>query len=235
MDKKVGIIGAMDVELAALKAKLGGKTELKSGMWAFTEGILNGVDVVLVKSGVGKVNAALCTQRLIFETGVTHIINTGVGGALQKDLNVFDFVVSESAVYHDMDATGFGYKPTVIPQMSTSEFKADADMIKATKDAFAAGKEFADHKLVSGRIATGDQFIRSADVKKHIQSICSPVCVEMEGAGVAHACFLNDTPFVIIRCMSDVADESVKTTYSYNEETAAHLSADLVCAMVGRF
>ena len=234
MSKKVGIIGAMSVELELLKSKLGeNPTVTKAGGMTFTEGKINGISVVLVQSGVGKVNAALCAQRLILKFGCTHIINTGIAGAMASGLKVLDFVASTDAVYHDMDATGFGYKKTEIPQMKCSDFPADGKMLEAARSAF---KEFpAEHKLVFGRIATGDQFISDKEKKSAIQETCSPACVEMEGAAVAHACWINEIPFVIIRCMSDMADDDGESIYSFNENEAASLSGSLVLSMLGRF
>lgn len=234
MSKKVGIIGAMSVELELLKSKLGENPAVtKAGGMTFTEGKINGISVVLVQSGVGKVNAALCAQRLILKFGCTHIINTGIAGAMASGLKVLDFVASTDAVYHDMDATGFGYKKTEIPQMKCSDFPADGKMLEAARSAF---KEFpAEHKLVFGRIATGDQFISDKEKKSAIQETCSPACVEMEGAAVAHACWINEIPFVIIRCMSDMADDDGESIYNFNENEAASLSGSLVLSMLGRF
>ena len=234
MSKKVGIIGAMSVELKLLKSKLEENPAVtKAGGMTFTEGKINGISVVLVQSGVGKVNAALCAQRLILKFGCTHIINTGIAGAMAYGLKVLDFVASTDAVYHDMDATGFGYKKTEIPQMKCSDFPADGKMLEAARSAF---KEFpAEHKLVFGRIATGDQFISDKEKKSAIQETCSPACVEMEGAAVAHACWINEIPFVIIRCMSDMADDDGESIYSFNENEAASLSGSLVLSMLGRF
>lgn len=234
MSKKVGIIGAMSVELELLKSKLGENPAVtKAGGMTFTEGKINGISVVLVQSGVGKVNAALCAQRLILKFGCTHIINTGIAGAMASGLKVLDFVASTDAVYHDMDATGFGYKKTEIPQMKCSDFPADGKILEAARSAF---KEFpAEHKLVFGRIATGDQFISDKEKKSAIQETCSPACVEMEGAAVAHACWINEIPFVIIRCMSDMADDDGESIYSFNENEAASLSGSLVLSMLGRF
>ena len=234
MSKKVGIIGAMSVELELLKSKLEENPAVtKAGGMTFTEGKINGISVVLVQSGVGKVNSALCAQRLILKFGCTHIINTGIAGAMASGLKVLDFVASTDAVYHDMDATGFGYKKTEIPQMKCSDFPADGKMLEAARSAF---KEFpAEHKLVFGRIATGDQFISDKEKKSAIQETCSPACVEMEGAAVAHACWINEIPFVIIRCMSDMADDDGESIYSFNENEAASLSGSLVLSMLGRF
>jgi len=228
----------MDIETAALRAKMtgaggtGSAREIVSGNLKFYEGELEGISAVVVKSGVGKVNAALCAQRLVLEFGVTHIINTGIAGAMAHGLGIFDIVVSTDAVYHDMDATGFGYKPTQIPQMEIYQFPADKAMITAAEKAFNATAAGKIHKLVKGRIASGDQFISSNAVKLHIREICSPACVEMEGAAIAHACWLNKVPFVIIRCMSDMAEDGEGTTYSFNEKDCAEESAALVFEMM---
>ena len=234
--KKFGIIGAMDIEIAILKKEMesnGSLKQITKGRFNFFEGKIAGKDVIVVKSGVGKVNAALCAQRLILKFGCTHIINTGIAGAMASGLKVLDFVASTDAVYHDMDATGFGYKKTEIPQMKCSDFPADGKMLEVARSAF---KEFpAEHKLVFGRIATGDQFISDKEKKSAIQETCSPACVEMEGAAVAHACWINEIPFVIIRCMSDMADDDGESIYSFNENEAASLSGSLVLSMLGRF
>ncbi len=233
--KKVGIIGAMDIEVKMLREDLSGTREVCSGGLVFVEGTLNGVSVVIVKSGIGKVNAALCTQLLVLKFGVTHVINTGIAGAMASGLKVLDFVVSEDALYHDFDTTGFGYKPTVIPQMDCSDFRADEAMVKAARTAFGSQKDAEGHALIVGRIASGDQFISSKEQKDRIRSVCNPACVEMEGTAIAHACYINKIPFVIIRCMSDMADDNGENTYNFNEETAAGLSAGLVKNMLPLF
>ena len=234
-EKKIGIIGAMEVEVQALRSLMSGAQERAAGGLAFTEGSLDGVQVVIVRSGVGKVNAALCAQRLILQFGVTHIINTGIAGALASGLKVLDFVASTDALYHDMNAVGFGYKMTEIPQMDCSDFPADTAMLEAAEKAFASLPEAEGHKLIKGRIATGDQFISDKALKQQIKADCNPACVEMEGTAIAHACYLNKVPFVIIRCMSDMADDIGENTYSFNEKTAANLSASLVRKMLGSF
>lgn len=241
MQKKVGIIGAMDVEVKTLKSELlplPGESSVRTtlaGGCEFYEGLLDGVAVVVVKSGVGKVNAALCAQRLAIQFGVTHVINTGIAGAMASGLKVLDFVASTDALYHDMDATGFGYKACEVPQMKCSDFPADKKMLDAATIAFASLKEAKGHELIAGRIATGDQFISDKEIKNHIRETCNPACVEMEGAAIAHACYLNSIPFVIIRCMSDMADDMQENAYSFNEGTAAELSAALVRNMIPLF
>lgn len=236
---KIGIIGAMEVEVSYLKnlmSENGKQTKVyEIGGLSYFEGELEGKQVVVVKSGVGKVNAALCAQTLIYKFSVTNIINTGIAGAMASGLGVLDFVVSSDAVYHDMDATGFGYKPTEIPQMKNSCFIADKKMVKAVLDVFNKIPESDGHKIIEGRIASGDQFISDKNTKNHIKEICNPACVEMEGAAIAHACFLNKVPFIILRCMSDMADDGHESVYSFNEETAAKLSANLVVSAIKEF
>ena len=229
MDKKVGIIAAMEVEKSKLSVFLKEiKPPVKIAGMEFTEGKIEGTPVVLVKSGVGKVNAALCTQILCSCFSVDFIINSGVAGAMAEGLGIFDLVVSRDTVYHDMNATDFGYKVTEIPQMECSDFVADKKLVQAVKDAFAKDNFFASHKLVEGRIASGDQFVSKPEQKQHIKEICNPACVEMEGAAIAHAAYLNSTPFVIIRCMSDMAEEGGDSPEPFNEEKAADMSARLV-------
>lgn len=232
---KIGIIGAMDVEINIFceeMEKNGSLKKTECGNLVFNEGNLCGKNVVVVKSGIGKVNAALCAQRLILQFGVEKIINTGIAGAIQENLHIHDMVVSTDAVYHDMDATAFGYEPTEIPQMHTSAFDADEKMIAAVEKAFAQSESAKKYKLIRGRIASGDQFISYAEQKEHIEEICSPACVEMEGAAIAHACFLNQVPFVILRCISDNADDSYEVTYSFNERIASEECASVVLKML---
>ena len=158
--KKIGIIGAMEVEVNFLRNLMGDSVKkTEAGSIVFEEGKIHGVDVVLSRSGVGKVNAALCAQRLALQFGCTNIINTGIAGAMAHGLGVMDFVVSTDAVYHDVDATGFGYKLGKVPQMSVFSFEADKKMIEAAKKAFADSELSKGHKMIEGRIATGDQFI----------------------------------------------------------------------------
>ncbi len=234
--KKIGIIGAMETEIDFLRGLMGNEIKkTEAGSIVFNEGKIHGTDVVVVRSGVGKVNAALCAQRLTFQFGCSNIINTGVAGAMAQGLGVMDFVVSTDAVYHDMDATGFGYAKGQVPQMQVFSFEADRKMIEAAKKAFASmeaerGKE--PHKMLEGRIATGDQFISDKNVKERINTDFSPACVEMEGAAIAHACYLNNIPFVVLRCMSDNADNLRRSEYDFNEGAAAEMSARVVEKMI---
>lgn len=187
--------------------------------------------VVLVKSWIWKVNAALTAQRLISEFNVELIINTWIAWAMQNGLDVLDFVVSKDAIYHDFDATGFGYKVTEIPQMEISCFPWNSERNEKVIKCFEWYKNsafFSGHKIIEWRIATWDQFIADKKTKEHIIEICNPACVEMEWTAIAHVCRCNKIPFVIIRCMSDSADDNWTQHYQFNDKIAAEMSATLV-------
>ena len=236
--KKIGIIGAMEVEVQTFASSMIGADgtgvvkSIKSAHLSFYDGMLSGVRAVVVKSGVGKVNAALCAARLISEFGVTHIVNTGIAGAAASSLGVFDVVVSTDAMYHDVDATLFGYKPCEIPQMDAYCFPADKNLISAAEKAFAKTDAAKKYRLLKGRVASGDQFIANGEKKRRIKSLCDPACIEMEGAAIAHTCYLSDVPFVIIRAMSDTADENGGEAIAFNEKAAAEESAAIVIEMM---
>ena len=188
-------------------------------------------EVVLVRSWIWKVNAALTAQRLISEFWVELIINTWIAGAMESGLNVLDFVVSKDAVYHDFDVTGFGYKITEIPRMETSCFPWNTERNEKIKKCFEENQNselFQGHKLIEWRIASWDQFISDKSTKQHIIEICNPACVEMEWTAIAHVCRCNKIPFVILRCMSDSADEIWAQNYKFNDKIAAKMSATLV-------
>lgn len=229
--EKYGIIGAMESEIKELEVVLQNKETVEYAGLVFFCGFFGGKNVVIVKSGIGKVNAALCAQALILKFNVTRIINTGIAGALRSGLRVFDFVISSAAVYHDFDTTAFGYKMGQVPGMA-EQFPADEALGNLALEAFEKTEFAKEHKAVKGVIASGDQFISDSKQKKTIQANFDPACVEMEGAAIAHACYLNKIPFVIVRCMSDMADESVEQTYSFNEDVCATASACLVSKML---
>ena len=207
----IGIIGAMEEEVNALKRKIEIK-EIKSiaGM-SFLEGTLEGKEVVVVKCGIGKVNAAVCTQILIDKFEVSAIINTGVAGGLYPKINIGDIVISSDTVQHDVDAVVFGYEKGAIPRMDTTFFEADQKLVEIAKK--AAEKVKGDHDVYVARIASGDQFISSMTVKEDIYSTFTAYCAEMEGAAIAHTCYLNKVPFVIIRAISDKADQNADENF----------------------
>lgn len=227
MSEIIGIIGAMESEVNALQKALSSVEKTEYCNLTFYKGELYGKNLVVVKSGIGKVNAALCSQILILKFGVTRVINTGIAGATGASLGIFDFVVSTKAVYHDFDTTAFGYKLGQVPGLP-EQFTADEKMADCLVSAFNQTEFSKEHKIVKGLIASGDQFISAGEKKDFIKSNFAPLCVEMEGCAIAHACSVNKVPFVIIRCMSDMADDTVKSTYSFNEDVCANMSAELV-------
>ena len=223
---KIGIIGAMELEVAELKSKMNTSNIVKKAGMEFYEGTLNGANVVIVRSGIGKVNAALCVQILVDIFNVTHVINTGVAGSLNAKLDIGDILISKDALHHDMDTTIFGYQLGEVPQMGTREFPADERMLQLA--VASCEKVNPDIHVMTGRVVSGDQFISSKEVKEHLIANFQGDCAEMEGASIAHGAYLNEIPFVIIRAISDKADDSAEMDYPTFEKAAAIHSAKLV-------
>lgn len=227
---KIGIIGAMELEVEELKAAMTVSEIVKKAGMDFYEGTLSGVSAVVVRSGIGKVNAALCTQILVDLFHVTHIINTGVAGSLNPKLDIGDILISRDALHHDMDVTIFGYKPGEVPQLGLREFPADEELAKLAKE--ACEKVNPDIHAILGRVVSGDQFISGSEIKERLIREYQGDCAEMEGASIAHGAYLNGIPFVIIRAISDKADNSAQMDYPVFEKAAAKHSAALVKELV---
>ena len=228
----IGIIGAMEEEVAALKEKMELAEVLKKASMEFYKGTLQGKEVVVVRSGIGKVNAGLCTQILVDVFGVDKVINTGIAGSLDAKIDIGDIVISTEALQHDVDATQFGYPLGQIPRMDTLAFPADELMAKTAKEACEAVNP--EIHVFAGRVVTGDQFIASREVKDHIKTNFDGLCTEMEGAAIAQAAWLNEVPFVIIRAISDKADDSAQMDYPTFERQAIQHSVRLVEEMLRR-
>ena len=227
---KIGIIGAMDVEVANLKEAMKTEREVVRAGMRFCEGTIGGTEVVVVQCGIGKVNAGLCVQILCDLFDVTHLINTGVAGSLDEEINVGDVVVSIDAMYHDMDVTGLGYVPGQVPQMDVLTFAADPMLREA---AVKACREAAPEiGVFEGRVVSGDQFICEKEKKNEIKKIFGGLCTEMEGAAIAQAAYVNGVPFVIVRAISDKADESVIVAYDVFEAQAARHCTSIIEHMV---
>ena len=229
---KIGIIGAMELEVEQLKAELSESRIVKKAGMEFPEGVLTGASVVVVRCGIGKVNAALCVQILADLFQVTHVINTGVAGSLNAELDIGDILISQDALHHDVDVTIFGYRPGEVPQMGFLEFQADQRLAALAKD--ACERVNPDVNVVLGRVVSGDQFISSKEVKERLISQFHGDCAEMEGASIAHGAYLNGIPFVIIRAISDKADDSAEMDYPTFEAAAARHSAALVKELAGK-
>ena len=227
---KLGIIGAMDVEVAKLKENMNNLTvHTRTGM-TFFEGVLEGLDAVVVQCGVGKVNAAMCTQILCDCFGVTHVVNTGVAGSLCAQLDIGDLVIGRDAMYHDFDCHVINPNYCVghVPGMAVLAYPADEDLVNRGFE--AAETVNPGHNRI-GRVASGDQFICNREQKDAIIQNTGALCTEMEGAAIAHTAWRNGVPFVIVRAISDKADDSAEMDYPTFEAIAAKRCAAVTMAL----
>ncbi len=221
----IGIIGAMDVEVNSLCDRMTDKkTEVISGM-TFTLGTLCGVSCVIVKCGIGKVAAGVMTEAMILRYAPSLIINTGVGGALAPDLSIGDIVIADRALQYDMDTSPIGDPVGLISGINKIFFDADKD---AAERLVTAGEKLG-FAVKRGTVATGDKFVSGKSEKAKITGLFPDAAVcEMEGGAIAHAAYLNGTPFAIVRAVSDVADESSHMDYPTFAKMAAQRGAELL-------
>ena len=228
----IGIIGAMEEEVAILKQSMEIEETVDYASMVFCKGKLCGKDVVIVRSGIGKVNAGICAQILVDKFGVDVLLNTGIAGSLDAQIDIGDMVVSTDCVEHDVDASIFGDPVGQVPRMDTFSFPADPVLVEK---AVAANKEAnPDIATFSGRIVSGDQFVSSSEVKDKLVNLFGAKCTEMEGAAIAHAAYLNKVSCVIIRAISDKADNSATMDYPTFEKKAIEHSVRLVQTLLPR-
>ncbi|WP_375751313.1 5'-methylthioadenosine/S-adenosylhomocysteine nucleosidase [Vibrio sp. HN007] len=225
---KIGIIGAMEQEVAILKGSLANCEELKKGGCTFYQGQLNGVDVVLLQSGIGKVAAAVGTAILLDQYAPDVVINTGSAGGFDSSLNLGDVVISTEVRHHDADVTAFGYE---IGQMAgqPAAFKADEKLMQVAEEAL---KQIGDTHAVRGLICTGDTFVcteeRQNFIRTHFPSV---IAVEMEASAIAQTCLQFEVPFVVVRAISDVADKESPMSFDEFLPLAAKSSSEMVIKM----
>jgi adenosylhomocysteine nucleosidase len=224
----IGIIGAMEEEVVNLRESMEVISAKNVVGLDFYLGKLSGNNVVVVRSGIGKVNAAICAQVLVDMYAVDCIINVGVAGALDKSLTIGDIVISSDAVQHDFDTSALGDEPGVISRMDISVFPADEGLVNLAKDTV----ESLGYPVYVGRVASGDQFVSSDEVKARIKKMFNASCCEMEGAAVAHAAYLNKIPFVVIRAISDNADDSGDVDYDRFFRESALKAASIIKKMI---
>ena len=211
---KIGIIGAMSVEVDALKAKLADcRTVSISGVDFFC-GKLAKKDVVIARCGIGKVFAAICAQTMILNFGVTHIINTGVAGTLSEKLSILDVAIADGLVQHDMDTSPIGDPVGLISGINKIVLPTSEKMAMIASD--VASEMGVNH--AQGIIASGDQFISNADRKRFIVDSFGAIACEMEGAAIGHVCYVNGVECLIVRAISDSA--SGEATMEYPEMVA---------------
>lgn len=219
----IGIIGAMDIEVAILRDKMVNPTvETISGV-DFICGKLEGRDVVLARSGVGKVFAAICAQTMILKYGVKAIINSGVAGTLTGELHIGDVAISTACVQHDMDTSPVGDPVGLLSGINVVELPADTTLVgELDKVCADAG---VNHRL--GVIATGDQFVATHERRDWIRDQFKAIAVEMEAGSIAHVCYVNKVPFASIRVISDEASGDVHIDYMTFVKKAAATSSDI--------
>ena len=222
---KIGIIGAMEPEVAILRDAIANKTETSKGGFTFYTGELAGHTVTLVQSGIGKVAATVATTLLIDNFQPDCVINTGSAGGFEPSLNVGDVVISNEVRHHDVDVTAFGYEIGQVPQMPAG-FAAHPALISAAQKSVAI---LSDTQTMVGLICTGDSFmcdpVRIDQTRKDFPTM---LAVEMEGAAIAQACHVLDTPFVVIRSLSDIAGKESPQSFEEYLEVASINSSKLV-------
>jgi len=226
----IGIIGAMEEEVAGLKAHMTDTVSEETAGMVFNRGKLEGKDAVVVCSGIGKVNAAACAQILCCRYGVDCILNTGIAGGLADDVNIGDIVLSTDAVQHDFDCVGFGYPLGVIPRMETSAFPADERLLDVAER--CCREVNPEISVFRGRVASGDVFVSSPEKKAYISENFHGWCAEMEGAAIAQVAYLNRVPYLIIRAISDKASGEAAEQYDRFQDAAISHFLKLTLAMV---
>lgn len=223
---RIGIIGAMQLEIEELLNKLVNKTESLSANNKYYIGTLSGADVVITSCGVGKVNAASCTQILISEYKVDCVINTGIAGSINDNVKIGDVVISDNVVHHDV-------RPSQLLRFYPFEevFKADDQLVKISLEVLEDNKELRHHV---GRIVSGESFIDCSIEKSKIKNTFEPLCVEMEGSAIGHVAYANQIPFLIIRSISDNADDNATVNYEQFELHTAKQSANLLDKIIAK-
>ena len=226
----LGIIGAMDEEVAKIKERLENVEVQTFGGMDFYKGNFEGKSVVVVRSGIGKVNAAVCAQILADRYQVSGIVNTGIAGSLMAKIDIGDIVLSTDALQHDMDATNFGYPAGQITRLDVVSFPADPKLLALAKE--CCGRVNPEIHTYEGRVVSGDQFISDQKKKDWLIETFHGYCTEMEGAAIAQAAYLNGIPFLIIRAISDKADNSANVDYPTFEAQAIIHSVNLMLEMI---
>ena len=220
-----GILGALDAEIALIREQMEiTKQEDRFGT-TFYFGTVHGKSVVLACCGVGKVNAAVCAAYVLGTCGADCVVNVGIAGAMKPGLHMLDVVISEEVGFHDQDTVMLNYYP------KRAFFQADP-ALAALCDRACSEIPRLTGKYLHGRIASGDQFVSETAVKQSINDRYAPACVEMEGAAVGHAAFMYEKPFLIIRTMSDAADDDADETYDNFIDEAAKTSAEIILHML---
>jgi len=229
-DLKIAIIGAMDEEIESLKPQIENCEETEIAGFKFFSGQINGKEILLLQSGIGKVNAAIGTTVLLENFMPTHVINTGSAGGFDQALEVGDVVISDEVCYHDVDVTAFDYVMGQVPQMP-ARFKADEELVKIAQEL----ETLKEVKTVTGLIATGDIFMHNPEkveeTRKHFPTM--QAC-EMEAAAIAQTCFRYKVPFIIFRSLSDIAGKESNISFPEYVKLAGVHSAKMAVELIGK-
>ncbi|NFN95513.1 5'-methylthioadenosine/adenosylhomocysteine nucleosidase [Clostridium botulinum] len=225
----IGIIAAMAEELEILLKDLNLEEKKEKANMVFHKGTINNKNIVAVVCGIGKVNSAVCTQILISEYNVDKVVNVGVAGGIGKDIYPGDIVVAENLVQHDMDTSAFGDKIGQIPRLDTFDFKCDKDMVAAAKKSC---EEISELNSFTGRIVSGDQFVANLEKIQWLEKEFGAISCEMEGASIAQVCYLNSIPFVVIRSISDNANNGAHMDYEKFTPIAVKNSTNILKNML---
>ncbi|MDE5670180.1 MAG: 5'-methylthioadenosine/adenosylhomocysteine nucleosidase [Eubacterium sp.] len=220
----IGIIGAMDIEISAIKSKISSPVSAKLAGCTFVCGYINDVMVCAAQCNPGKVNAALCTQAMIDHFDIDKIINIGVGCSLADDIVVKNIIVAENVCQYDIDITALGEPRGFINGLNTIKIDTDSEISdKLARIAIHSGE-----KIRRGTIASGDTFIADTDLKQFLNNHFGAVCGEMEGAAIGHVCMANHIPFAVLRSVSDGGDEKAQLDYPTFKKIAAEKSTAII-------
>ena len=222
---RIGIIGAMDIEINALLSMMEDIDEQVISGICFHSGKIHGVCVVAAVAGVGKVNAAVCAQTMILKYAPDCLINVGVAGGLAKGLRVGDIVVAGSVVEHDMDTSPLGDEKGYITGLDRVYMECDE---RISGIMYECAKKNPGINVIKGIIASGDQFIASDEARSRIINEFNAAAAEMEGASVGHVCAMNNVPFAVLRAMSDTADNDAPVSFPEFAKRAAAVSVGII-------
>lgn len=229
---KIAIIGAMEQEVTHLREQISNQTTYTHAGFEYYCGQIDQLEVILLKSGIGKVNAAVSTSLLLERYQPDYVINTGSAGGFHPELEVGDVVIGTQVTHHDVDVTPFGYVLGQVPG-GPETYQADSKLIEVAKQSVNALQEVA---LMEGLIATGDRFMyQEDDVAQTREKFPHMLACEMEAAAIAQTCHLFNTPFVIIRSLSDIAGKENAITFEQYLDKAAIHSAKLILEMLKQF
>lgn len=226
----IGIIGAMEEEISKLKEIMENKKVKQVAGMEFVQGEISKKQVTVVRSGIGKVNAAACTQILVDRFGVDKVINTGIAGSLKKEINIGDIVLSTDTVIHDMNVEGFGYKRGQVPRMDVFAFPTDEKLRKLAKK--ICEEELGDISVFEGRVLSGDIFVSDKETKDDLKKTFGGYCTEMEGAAIAQVAYLNNIDVLIVRAISDKADDGASMDYAEFERKAIENCVKLTLKLI---